>query len=617
MVKVKTAPKQQSDRAIWWLGLFAFVITIYFNAQTQDPFNAPKFWILILGAAWLTGFIALAFRSTSVFSEKTKKFSIILILLLLSFSLLSTIVAQNKFIAFFGDNMRKNGYITYLSLSIFFLIGVLYVRIKNILLLYKFILLTSLTIGIYGLMQMTGNDFVKWSDHGNAVISTLGNSNFAGSIMAILATLCFGGIFITKLSKVFRICAAVAFTILCITIFPTNARQGLLLITFGLSSIVIIFIHSKNRKLGLVSITLSLIVIIFAVLGMLQKGPLEKLLYKDSVTVRGYYWRAGVNMFQDHILFGVGLDNYGSFFKQYREVGYPLKYGYGLTSTNAHNVFIQQFSTGGIFVGLAYLALTILIFWRGIKALKLYKGNDRLVVATFFVAWLAFQAQSVISIDNIGITIWGWILGGAVVGMSIQATEENYTNINMSISKSKNIKSLNLLQPVLSVFLSVIAIVLIVTLYRGESIIFKQRAAFNPAAPAQKLIFYDFANKTLNTPLIDYQYKIRTATYLYDMGYKQEAIGLLEKLLKIDSRSLDVLTVLSSYYEQVGNVNAAVGTRKLIIPLDPWNSLNYIQLGFNYKFLGDSANQMLTIEKVLSFASNDPVVIKAKPELLS
>ena len=128
--------------------------------------------------------------------------------------------------------------------------------------------MTSITIGIYGLMQMTGNDFVKWSDHGNAVISTLGNSNFAGSIMAILATLCFGGIFIKQLSKLFRICLAIAFTILCITIFPTNARQGLLLLFFGISAIVIIYILNKNRNIGLASVALSLIGLIFAILGL-------------------------------------------------------------------------------------------------------------------------------------------------------------------------------------------------------------------------------------------------------------------------------------------------------------------------------------------------------------
>jgi O-antigen ligase len=616
MAKVKNSQSKKPERAIFWLGLFTFLITIYFNAQTQDPFNAPKFWVLILGASWLIGFLVLEIKKENSFSRKSNKYSILLTLLLLGFSLLSALLAQNKFIAFFGDNMRKNGYLTYLCLAVFFLVGVFYIKIENVILMYRFIIITALTIGIYGLMQMTGHDFIKWSDHGNAVISTLGNSNFAGSMMAILATLCFGGIFMRQLSNYERFFTLLAFIILCITIFPTNARQGLLLLFFGVSAIIIIYIFNLNRKLGLISMVFGFMSIFFAILGMLQIGPLTKLLYKDSVSVRGYYWRAGISMFKDHVLFGVGLDNYGSFFKQYREVGYPLKYGYSLTSTNAHNVFIQQFATGGIFVGLTYLILTAFIFYRGLRALKQSIESERFLIGTFFVAWLAFQAQSIISIDNIGITIWGWVLGGAVVGLSSQSNLENVGSNTSTVGKQKKIQNLGLLQPSISTFFGIAAIVLVVFLNRGESNIFKVRAAFNPAIPAQKTIFYDYANKTINTPLIDYQYKIMTASYLYDMGYNQDAISLLEKLTVEDSRNLDVLTIISSYYERDGNITAAIESRKRIISLDPWNSTNYLQLAYDYKFIGDNLNQKAMLDKVLSFAAQDPIVIKAKPELL-
>jgi O-antigen ligase len=246
--------------------------------------------------------------------------------------------------------------------------------------------------------------------------------------------LCFGGIFIVQISKFERVIALISFLILCITILPTNARQGLLLLVFGIAGIVVISIFHINRKLGITSASLASIAIVFSILGMLQIGPLTQFLYKDSVSVRGYYWRAGINMLKDHVLFGVGLDNYGSFFKQYREVGYPLKYGYSLTSNNAHNVFIQQFATGGIFVGFVYLVLMAFVFIRGLKGLNQCKDNQRLLVGTFFVAWLAFQAQSIISIDNIGITIWGWVLGGVVVGLSNQSTAKRCSSSTFPIS---------------------------------------------------------------------------------------------------------------------------------------------------------------------------------------
>ena len=607
---------KKPERVIFWVGLFSFFITIYFNAQIQDPFNAPKFWVLILGASWLTGFLLLELKKEVILNQNINKYSILLTLFFVGFSLLSVLLAKNKFIAFFGENMRKNGFITYFCLSVFFLLTALHIKIENIISMYKFIVLTALTIGIYGLMQMTDNDFIKWADHGNAVISTLGNSNFAGSMMAILAILCFGGIFINQISKLVRALALLGFLILCITIIPTNARQGLLLLIFGIGAILVIYILNINRKLGITSISLAFVAIVFAVLGMLQIGPLTQFLYKESVTIRGYYWRAGIEMFKDHALFGIGLDNYGSYFKQYREVGYPLKYGYSLTSSNAHNVFIQQFATGGVFVGLAYSILMVFIFARGLKALKQFKYNERVLVGTFFVAWLAFQAQSIISIDNIGITIWGWVLGGAVVGLSSESRFENATSNITKAGKQKNSQSLGLLQPSVSMIFAIAAFIFIIFLHRGESNMFKVRAAFNPAAPAQKTIFYDYANKTLDTPLIDFQYKVLTASYLYNMGYKQEASSTLEKLHKEDNRNLDVLTIISNYYELEGDIKSAIDSRKQIILLDPWNSTNYLQLAYNYKLIGDKVNQKAMLDKVFSYASKDPIVIKAKPELL-
>jgi tetratricopeptide (TPR) repeat protein len=448
-----------------------------------------------------------------------------------------------------------------------------------------------------------------------AIFSTLGNSNFAGSAMAILAIISLGGAYIYRKITWVLVCSVAAFTILLITIFPTNARQGLLLLFFGIGALFVVLIYNYNRVLGRMAIAISSFGLIASILGMLQIGPLERFLYKDSVSVRGFYWRAGINMFQDNLWFGVGLDNYGSFFKQYREVGYPLRYGYSLTSTNAHNVFIQHFATGGVFVGLSYLLLTIFIFWRGLKSMKYFKGDERFLRSVFFIAWIAFQGQSLISIDNIGISIWGWVLGGVVVALSVDSADVISSSSISQPSIKRGKLQLDLIQPVVSVLFGVLALILVLFLQRGESAAFKQRAAYNPSAPAQKDIFFQMATKTINTPLIDLQNKVVTASYLQGMGYKAEAIALLEKLHAEDPYSLDTLNFLSSYYEISGEIKKALILRQKIAVLDPWNANNYLQMAFNYKYIEDKVNQKFYLDKALSFASNDVNVIKAKSEL--
>lgn len=617
MRTVAASVKPYDRKVIWWAGLFLLLVTSYFNSKTQDPFNSPKFWVLLLGAAWLLGYLITFRKQPKLLDSKAIKFTQILLLLFIGASTLSLLAADNSQIALFGDNMRKNGYLTYLALAIFFWAVAVFINSSNLILFYHFILLSGYVVGGYGLLQMSGNDFINWSASGMALFSTLGNSNFAGSAMAILAILSLGGAYIGRKDPITLWLSLIAFVILSITIFPTNARQGLLLLAFGVISLLLVLLYNFNKKLGLVGLAFAALSFTVSLLGMLQIGPLERFLYKDSVSVRGYYWRAGLEMFRDNPWFGVGLDNYGSFFKEYREVGYSLKYGYSLTSTNAHNVFIQHFATGGVFVGTIYLILTAFVFWRGLISLRRFEMDERVLRSVFFIAWLAFQAQSLISIDNIGISIWGWVLGGVVVGLSVTPINEQISNQQARQQNRVRKNQLGLLQPLISTLLTALTLILVVFLYRADSAMFQQRAAYNPAAPAQRDVFYQLAQKSIKAPLQDLQYKVMTATYLHGMGFQQEALSLLEQLNLEDPYNLDALTFLASFYENLGQVDKALLAREKMAELDPWNAANYLQMAFNYKFLGNKVQQQNYLDKVLSFAAADPIVIKAVPELTS
>jgi hypothetical protein len=124
--KVSNQPKSQGDKAVWWVGCILFLVTIYFNSRAQDPFNAPKFWVLLIGAAWLSGYLISYLRENKKNLKGLINRSFTLVIIFISFLTVSMIMSKNNFIALFGDNMRKNGYLTYLSLSIIFLITVFY-----------------------------------------------------------------------------------------------------------------------------------------------------------------------------------------------------------------------------------------------------------------------------------------------------------------------------------------------------------------------------------------------------------------------------------------------------------------------------------------------------------
>ena len=346
---------------------------------------------------------------------------------------------------------------------------------------------------------------------------------------------------------------------------------------------------------------------------MLQIGPLTNLLYKSSVTVRGYYWRAGIQMLKDNPIFGVGLDRYGAYFKQYRESNYSLNYGFDITSTNAHNVPIQIFSTSGSLVGICYLAILAFVIWRGIIGIKNNYGNNRLAIASVFSAWLAFQAQSIISIDNIGITVWGWMLGGAVVGLSIP--DLNLQTV--SNGARKRVKSISLLQPLISGTFVLISIVVVTFCFRSESNMYLQRMVFNPQVEANKAPLHEYALKTVQSPLVEPTYRLNSATNLIANNFVADGVKQLDYLYKLDPRNLDLLIYLANYEEFKGNLAGSNKYRNEIYKYDPWNSKYLLRLGENCKKLGDIPGMQDALNKILKFDRISAESKTAQLELVS
>ncbi len=594
---------------LWWLIGGTGFVTLYFNPRIQDPFNSPKLWSLVVISAWLLGHIISNFKSR--FKNKNSKISFALIVFFIIANLFSTLMSDNRYVSFFGENFRKNGFLDYLCLGIFLYAAVLFVNFESFNRIIGVSIFVGLVLSVYGLMQTTGNDFVDWANPYNSVIGTLGNPNFSAAMMAILATISFGSAFYLKSSKPVRILGLFSATLLLLTIYRSDARQGLISLAIGVGFLIIFITYSWNKKLGLVFSSLGGTVTVFALLGMLQIGPLKDLLYKDSVSVRGYYWRAGIEMFKSNFWFGVGPDRYGANFKAYREMNYALTYGFDITSTNAHNVPIQIFATAGVFAGLAYFSIIFFTIWCAIKGLRTLKNEKQFALAIVFAGWLAFQAQSLVSIDNIGISVWGWFLSGCVIALSMSEQESG------SAIKNKNHRNQILVaQPIFSGAFLLIALILIVPLYRGEVNMYSTRAAFNPQNENNRSPLHDFAVKTINSPLIDPYYAFMSATYLIQTGFIDEGLAELKSLNKSDPKNLDVLNYLSSVTAQQENYSESSRYRMEMVNLDPWNAKNYLALGLIYKIQNDKANMEKMLLKIESFAGSTPEAETARKELV-
>jgi O-antigen ligase len=614
-MKYKNQTKIQPTPPFTLAVIFAVFTTLYFNSKLLDPFNSPKQWILLISSAWLLGYLLTQRKNSPKFSEVEKLK--LLLLMFISLLLLSTLFTDNSYVAFFGETQRKLGFLTYFGFSIYMLCGAIYTRIDLLSKLYTANLFMGLILGSYSLVQHFGKDFVPWSNPYNRIIGTLGNPNFASSTMAIIASISFTSLFIKQFKQLFKLCNLILVVVLLFAISASESIQGLVALAIGVSVTIVLLAWRRGRWQGVVISSVLFSIGVFAILGMLQIGPLTKLLYKSSVTVRGFYWNAGVKMFQENPFFGIGVDRYGAYFREYRKADYVLNYGFDISSSSAHNTFIQFFATSGIFVGLTFLVLNIFIFVQGLKLLAKVKQENQLLVAGLVSAWLVFVSQMFISIDNLGLTIWGWFIGGAIVALSAQECSVAGKKDSDEKQRAMNRTNTNSIkQPVVSGLFALVTIIPVSVLYQGEILSIQVREVFNASSPQQSPQLSKVATQIFNTKLIDPYYKFKAAELLAMSGDTQGSLFVIKQLQANDQRNQDYLLALASIYDFMGDYVLSIQIRENLIEYDPWNAKNYLELARLYKITGNFAKMEIYREKIMSFAGNTPEAEIAKKELV-
>jgi tetratricopeptide (TPR) repeat protein len=152
-------------------------------------------------------------------------------------------------------------------------------------------------------------------------------------------------------------------------------------------------------------------------------------------------------------------------------------------------------------------------------------------------------------------------------------------------------------------------------LYRTEVNTFKVLSSFDLQNPQVREIYRDLNLKNIDLQLNNPSYKLTSAMNLVQAGFVDEGVDAVKQILRDDVRNLDAMNSLAQIYEQTGRIPEAIDIRVKISEIDPWNAKNYLQLGKNYKFLGNESRTREMINKILAFASNNPVGTQAQVEL--
>ena len=600
------AVKSQNSQLFKFSFFLISVVTLIFNSNVFDPFNSPKLWVLTLGAAWLLGWVAFflirQFKDANVDLRKNSVF--IIITFFVASNLWAFVFSKVKYTAFFGDNLRRNGMLAYLCLTVLLLAVYFSYQISYTKLFYSGLLVVAGIEGSYGLMQHTGNDFMKWQNQYNPIIGTVGNPNFSAALMSIFAVILLTGVFISNFGKLFKFLLFSVGCFLILIIYFTDAKQGILSLLIALGIFTAIWSKKFGKK---IQILISFIIFLFFLLGIFgifQKGPLTQALYKPSVSLRGFYWRSGIQMFLHNPITGIGLDNYADYFKLYREPEFGYRQGFQLTSSNAHNVYIQQFATGGLFLGISYLIIVLFVIYRVAKALRENYPN-RFIILSIFSGWIAFQSQSLVSIDNIGLSVWGWFLSGMLIKLTESQSNSPEKSTKVRINK---VSGIQLAVSSLTLFL---AFMTVANLYSIES----QMLKFRNTQPSNSSGYLSSLKNLAERSLAEPSFKFQIALTLANQGQINDSRVILEKLMNSDKPNVDYRIFSSQIYEAEGNIVKALEERKIVNKFDPWNLNNKFVLAGYYEKLNDIKNAKALYSEVAKAPANQPEVKQAQDAL--
>jgi hypothetical protein len=123
-------------------------------------------------------------------------------------------------------------------------------------------------------------------------------------------------------------------------------------------------------------------------------------------------------MGKSHPFSGVGMDSYGDWYKRLRPpVALVDTPPISVVSNVAHNVVIDFFASGGWPLLISYLGIISIGIYSIIKVARRQKAYDASFVG-LAALWLCYEVQSFISINQIGLAIWGWLATGLLFAYS-------------------------------------------------------------------------------------------------------------------------------------------------------------------------------------------------------
>ena len=339
---------------------------------------------------------------------------------------------------FWGVFGRNTGILSYLALLAILFVTASVASRETYARLTWSLIVTVFIMSAYCLIQIANLDPISWSAF--FPFGTLGNVNFLSGFMGLSLVTVFIFTASNFLQKRMRINLSILFVIGIYVLISSDSTQGIVALVVGISTYLLIRSWYVHRALFLFSSLVFSFGIASLVLGLMDKGPLRGLIYQFTVLFRADYMHAGIEMVLKNPLTGVGIDSYDDWYRAERGIISALRTSLNRTANSAHNIMIDLAAGGGLPLLMAYLLLLALISFAIITGLRKGFAQDPIFMA-IAMSWIAYQVQASVSINQIGVGVWGWILGGALLGYSKLGKIETSDGVRAKMPRKSKLNS--------------------------------------------------------------------------------------------------------------------------------------------------------------------------------
>jgi O-antigen ligase len=272
----------------------------------------------------------------------------------------------------------------------------------------------AIPVVLYAVLQTLGADPFEWTGDVSGVFSTMAGPNFLAGYLVVVFPIVLALAFMPANPAWLRVATGILALMTALMVLPTASFQGPVGIAAGAVLPLGLLLRRRLGAMRACVAGLGLLIAAGATIVLLRGRLMAEI--ADGLRERTMMWKAALNIFREEPIVGSGLSTYGIVFTPNRPPEHA-QFGF-VNPEQAHNVALNHLAEGGLVLFIPWMITVAVVAYLLVSGLRRHEGERQLLLAGFGGAWLAYQAQALVSIDMPMTVLLHWLAAAVIAGLA-------------------------------------------------------------------------------------------------------------------------------------------------------------------------------------------------------